>query len=545
VTCTLVPVLVACLAQSTVRVSVDTSAGDPNNSSRYPSISGDGRYVAFESYASDLVPGDTNNRLDCFVYDRVLGTTTRVSVNSSGVQGNDDSHGPVISSDGTFVVFSSYATNLVNGDTNKAGDVFLHDMVTGQTTRPGKDSSGGQLALGAWGAGVSSGGRYVAFATPSPALPSDTNARWDVYLRDRTFNTLERLSVSSTGGDPDGDCSQPVLSKDGTLCTFESSATNLVAGDTNGWNDVYARDWTNGVTLRVSLAADGTEPNDNSYLAAVSGDDRFVAFTSLATNLVAGDGNFAEDVFLKELATGALELVSVDSTGQWIHYGARDPSVSSDGRFVAFDSLAYDAVDGDTNGDVDVFVRDRHLGMTTRVSVADDGSEGNQYSNWPAISDDGSVVAFESVASNLVPNDTDSAMDVFVRERNLTPATWTNYGAGLAGTKGVPNLVASANPTLNTSITLDLDDSARWYTVGILAIGVQRASVPGFGGTLLVDPIECVPVALAPGTLHWPADVPPDELLAGSIVDVQGLEVDAGAPQGVSLSPGLELVLGF
>src|SRR5947209_1614213 len=258
-------------------------------------------------------------------------TTVRVSVASDGTEGNDVSLGSALSADGRFVAFDSAATDLVAGDTNGVSDVFVHDRQTGTTERVSVASDGAQ--------GNGSSG-LVTFAFP------------------------------------------PALSADGRFVAFVSFATNLVASDTNGATDVFVHDRQTGTTERVSVASDGTEGNAASAGATLSADGRFVAFHSAATNLVAGDTNGTNDVFVHDRQTGTTERVSVNGF-------SAGPALSADGRFVAFHSTATNLVAGDTNGATDVFVHDRQTGTTERVSVASDGTQGNDASSYPALSADG------------------------------------------------------------------------------------------------------------------------------------------------------------
>jgi len=251
---------------TTTRVSVASDGTQANdNSWDVPAISADGRYVAFYSYASNLVAGDTNNVNDVFVRDRTAGTTTRVSVASGGAQGNNDSRTPAISGDGSTVTFASDATNLVAGDTNSTTDVFVHSMVTGATTRVSVSTAGAQ------------GNNFS----------------------DGTTNSENPSSISS----------------DGHLVVFHSDASNLVAGDTNGHTDVFARDQVAGTTTRVSLASDGSQAvGGESYASAITPDGKYLSFTSLATNLVPGDTNNTYDVFVRALGAGGA-TVTVTNPG--------------------------------------------------------------------------------------------------------------------------------------------------------------------------------------------------------------------------------------
>ena len=249
---------------------------------------------------------------------------------------------------------------------------------------------------------TSSDGRYIAFASGVPLVGDDTNGRTDIYLFDRRTHALTRVSVSSAGDQGDGASQRPQLSGDGRYIVFESFATNLVAGDSNGAMDVFRHDRVTGETVRVSVATGGAQGTGISRDAKISDDGSLVAFTSSAFDLVADDANGVSDVFLRDLAAGTTTRLSVSFTGSDADLASAEPALSGDGRFVAFSSQATNLVVGDTNNVSDVFVRDRLAGTTTRVSVSTTGGEANAASTGPSVSRDGRVVSFLSTATNLV-----------------------------------------------------------------------------------------------------------------------------------------------
>jgi Tol biopolymer transport system component len=416
-------------AQVTERVSIATSGaqgnGDSGNGfSPCISVSADGRYVAFYSLASNLVPGDTNGAHDVFVHDRQSKTIERVSVGSGGAQADGSSLGPSTSADGRFVAFESYATNLVPGDANGVVDVFVRDRQNGTTEFVSVDSNGIQGNDDSALASISADGRYVAFASFATNLvPGDTNDASDVFVHDRQTGTTERVSVDSGGLQGNNGSSYPSISADGRYVAFHSVASNLVAGDTNGSYDVFVHDRQSGLTERISVDSTGIQGNFSSSFPSISADGRCVAFTSVATNLVVGDTNFTDDVFVRDRQSGTTERVSVDSSAGQGNDSSRYPSISADARRIAFFSYASNLVPGDMNAHADVFVHDRQSGTTERASVGSGGAEGNNESQFPSISADGRYVAFVSRASNLVSDDTNNALDVFVRDRNATGFT--------------------------------------------------------------------------------------------------------------------------
>jgi len=545
-------------AQVTERVSVDSSGTQGNMESMRPTPSADGLLVAFDSIATNLVSGDTNKLRDCFVRDRIGATTQRISVSSSGVQANGDSAVAVISADGTTVAFVSPASTLTSNDGVYA-DVFVRDLANGVTEVVSLSSTGaggnGHSGYDINGLGgfvnwyapsLSSDGRFVAFRSLATNLVTgDSNSACDVFVRDRATGVTERVSVDSSGLQATGRSDLASISADGSLVAFQSDASNLVAGDTNNRTDVFVHDRTTGVTERISVDSSGAEGNDTSGAPAISGDGRFVAFESLATNLVAGDTNGQVDVFVHDRSTGTTERVSVATSGAQADQDCLDPSTSSDGNLVAFGSLSALLVGGDQNGQADVFVHDRTTGITERVSVDSAGDEGDLGSLVPLISADGHTVAFYSLATNLVPGDTNNYYDAFVHDRCIAPASWSNYGAGFPGTLGIPPLTSRSNPLLGSNLTLDVGNSWGQTTVGLLFVGLQRANLPSsWGGDLLLVPSLTLLIAPPASGDSFSGVVPPQETNCGVAVDLQVVEVDPGAAHGVSFTPGLELLLG-
>jgi Tol biopolymer transport system component len=404
--------------QATTRVSVASDGTPGNEAACYmttqPAISADGRFVAFEDCAFNLVSDDTNETGDVFVHDRMTGVTERVSVASDGTQGNGGSPGfpdPIsISADGRFVAFGSDATNLVSGDTNGVGDIFVHDRLTGVTERVSVGSDGTQSNDFSMAPSISADGSVVAFFSAASNLVSgDTNGTPDIFVHDRLTGETDRVSVKSDGTQGGVNPGAPSISADGRFVVFESFGFppfNLVDGATSG-EDVFIHDRLTRVTERVNVASDGTPANSategNISQPSVSADGRFVAFESEATNLVSGDTNGWEDVFVRDRLNGVTERVSVGSDGTQGNGGSSEASISADGHFVAFASGAANLITGDTNSTFDVFVHDRLTGATERVSVASDDTQTNVdgFSGAPSVSADGHIVAFQSDAFNL------------------------------------------------------------------------------------------------------------------------------------------------
>ncbi len=397
-----------------------TPAGAPGNGGSYEgAVTSNGRFVAFSSDATDLVPGDTNGARDVFVRDRRAGTMARVS-DSDGNLGGDGSYSPSISANGRLVAFYSSTTNLVPGDTNGATDVFVQDARTGETTRvsTAADGTEGDGSSGLGGASISATGRWVVFySSASNLVPGDTNGAPDIFVRDRKTGTVTRVSVDSDGSEADSFSSGPSISANGRFVVFYSRASNLAPGDTNDAEDVFVHDLRTGTTTRVSVDSDGNQADDQSFSPVVTSNGRLVAFDSGATNLVPGDANGASyDIFVHDLRTGETRLVSVDSAGQQGNSDSSQPALPSNGKFVMFYSDASNLVPGDTNGFTDVFLHDLRTGATRRLSVDAQGGEGDRYSYVYAtsLSANGRFLAMASSASNFAAGDTNGTYDVFL-----------------------------------------------------------------------------------------------------------------------------------
>jgi|GEM_PF-2677559 len=439
------------------RVSVSATGGEANGNSSHAALNRDGRYVAFESDASNLVPNDTNNKRDVFVYDRQTKQITRVSISSADVEGNGDSSGAKLSGDGRYVVFESEASNLVPNDTNNVKDIFIHDLQTGTTTRVSVDSAGNE------GNGLSSyaftnaDGRYVSFYSSATNLvPNDTNGANDIFVHDMVTGQTTRVNVDSAGSQSSAgsDSYCPSISDDGRYVFFLSNAVNLVSGGANGAYQAYVHDRQSGTTVRVSVDSNGVQGNANTDDGKISADGRTVLFESDASNLVPNDTNNASDIFLHDLQTGVTTRVSISSSGAQANGESFDSRVSDNGRFAAFESDATNLVSNDTNLLKDIFIHDRVTGATTRMSVSVDGFEANGGSQNARISGDGRFVAFDSDASNLVAGDRNSATDIFVVPGPGTD-TATLTVTDNNGATGSARVVILVNPAGNATLFSD------------------------------------------------------------------------------------------
>lgn len=410
---------------TTQRVSVPPS-GEADGGSGYADMTPDARYVAFSSYARNLVPGDTNGSADVFLADRRSGAVTRVSVGNGGVQAQYPSTPPTtqgpgssvpsISADGKRIAFESQALNFAPVASG-AMNVFVRDVVAGTTTLLSTPAPGGTLAsCDSVSPAISSDGRYVSFTSRCDSLvPNDTNFTEDVFVRDLQTGAIERVSVSSTEAQANGRSHSPAISDDGNYVVFVSDASNLWPNDTNGKSDVFMRDRAAGTTTVISYTSANRMGGGGTSRPSVSGDGTRIAFAAEASDLLPGDTNAAVDVFVRDMAVGTIQRVSVAAGGSQLALGGSQPSISRDGRTVAFESLSPEVVPSDTNASSDVFVRDTLAATTTRASVGASGEQADGMSFWPTLSGDGTAVSFESAATNLVTGDENALMDVFVR----------------------------------------------------------------------------------------------------------------------------------
>ncbi|MBA3530533.1 MAG: PD40 domain-containing protein [Ardenticatenales bacterium] len=400
------------------RLSVTSTGAEVNGASRNVDASADAQYVVFESAASNLVTGDTNSRLDVFLHDRTAGTTTRVSVASDGTQGNGDSRAPAISADGRFIAFESLASNLVSGDTNQMRDIFVYDRETGQSSRVSVGAAGVQANQHSESADLSGDGRYIVFKSFARNLVSeDTNIQGDIFLHDRQSSTTTRVSVASNGAQSNGLSSSPVISRDGTTVAFESNASNLTPTNTNILTKIFIRDLTANQTRDVTLSMGNAQSsNGPAFHPSISADGRFIAFDSAASNIVPNDMNESYDIFVHDQGTRVTLLVSLTQDGAQTNSASSNPVISDDGQHVAFVSLASNLVTGDSNGKTDIFLQELGRRHTVRVSLADNGTQSDGTSDGPMLAREGAAIAvlFESDARNLVPSDMNGVRDIFI-----------------------------------------------------------------------------------------------------------------------------------
>jgi Tol biopolymer transport system component len=482
-------------AQTTTRESVDSNGFEVAEGGAMPAISADGRHVAFVSHTTELVPGFGNGVRQLYTRDRQTGVVLPVSVDLQGgvASGTVELIQHSMSADGSIIVFSGAADDLVAGDDNNTYDVFVRDVAAGVTELASVSSSGAQgNGFSTW-ASVSADGRYVCFESNATNLVAvDSNGSLpDVFVHDRVTGATEIVSLKTSGAQLITLDGVPEISPDGSTVTFGSHDVDVVPGDQNLTSDVFVRDLVHGVTERVSLADDGGEANGGSFTSSMSNDGRFVVFMSSADNLVSGDSNGQQDTFVRDRVAGTTVRADVGLAGEELGTGSPySPStISSDGRYVAFVTFE-PIVPGDGLTFTDVFVRDLVLSQTLCASCRPNGQVGNRPSRAPVLSGDGRFVAFESEAKNLVIDDTNGSPDVLVRDlQNTVGPPLVDYnGPGKLNSFGCnPSIGASGAASIAGPMSLfvtgiDFIESAP----GVLFWGSAPASIPFHGGNLNV-----------------------------------------------------------
>lgn len=372
-----------------------------------------------------------------------LGTTaamlraevTVVSADAEGLHGNRESEFSSISTNGGLVVFSTASSNLVQDDTNNESDVFVKNVATGEIIRMSEDAEGVLGIEGSYNPSISADGRLVTFpSSASNLVMSDTNNTVDVFVKNVETGEIVRVSEDLVGRQADGDSNRSSISADGRFVAFSSRASNLVPGGTNDQVDLFVKNVETGEINLVSGDLSGVLGNESSYEPSISADGRVVAFYSNASNLVPDDTNDQSDVFMKNVETGEIVRVSEDAEGAQANGGSSHPSISADGRFIAFDSTADNLLQDDTfdNRNVfvqDVFVKNVETGNVIRVSENAVGVKGFGSSFEASISADGRFVAFTSGANNLVQND-NCFSDVFVKNIETGEIVRVSEGPG-------------------------------------------------------------------------------------------------------------------
>ena len=485
-------------AGQTTRVSVSSSGVTADGSASSAVVSADGRYAVFASAATNLRDGVVTTGTHVYRHDRTTGRTVLVSVTPAGAPGNDVSRDPSVSADGRFVVFGSFATDLVDGDTNVRQDVFVRDMVTG-TTRLVSGATEGVVGLA--GASSLSGlsgareitddGRYIVFNSFATNLVAGvTNGTHHVYVKDMTTGAVVRASVNDAGEPGNRPSVQPAISGDGRVVAFQSTSTNFTSSPLFNSAQIFVRQLPDGpTTLETPAAAAAAR---RSAVPTLSYDGRYLAFESDAPLDTADLDNGTSDIFLRDREARTTVLASLSPNAVSGAFSAR-PSISGDGRWVVFDSLDELLVDGDLGGHNDVFLYDRDARTVVLVSRNDAGEQANGPSGLVAggasVSSNGQVVLFGSLATNLVAAPAPSGSNqLYVRKMvddtppppppaQVTFQWLAPVGDTFSVNRNLPvkftvhNLEGAA--VLDTSVQVDVVDATGAVVAGTYAFGDQ------------------------------------------------------------------------
>jgi len=392
--------------------------------SRGASISADGRFAVFSTFSDNLIPGDTNLIEDVYMRDLRTGKVMRVSVPPAGGQISMAATNPQISGDGRLVAFECADPTLVPGDANGVVDVFICDTTDGSMIRESVTSGGGEVSGISCEPGLSADGLWLAFASDAASLwtvgPHHVTGGRHIYLRDRANNRTWRASLGQPGMQHDVQAGHPVVSMHGRFVAFEARDLTTEIGMPAGSSQLYLFDRTTDSVTLVSRDDFGVPANADCTEAAISDNGRFVAYASLADNLVAGDTNGAMDVFIFDRIKQITRRLSVDSLGNQANAMSYRPSLSETGRFVSFTSLATNLSGLTFGGGRAVFVRDNDLGVVQLASINSDAIAANNVSmtsNGNTLSADGRFVVFDSLASNLVPGTFQFGMSTYRLDR--------------------------------------------------------------------------------------------------------------------------------
>jgi hypothetical protein len=539
--------LFAVTAPTLITATVD--GGPANGPSGESSVSASGRYVVFSSFATNLVAGDTNGKEDIFLRDTVNNTTTLISKSLSGDLGNGDSSQPVINQDGTYVAFVSKASNLINGDTGGFADVFRYSIAS-----PGLDLVSATNTAGTAFAGAGSSEptiskdgtlvSFTSFATNYEGVADQNSPSKnfnDVYVRNMAaagtaaqfginpgqVRLVSRAAAVNNSGD--GESFDSSISADGRYITFRSSSANLVAAgiDTNNSRDTFIRDMMTSLTTLVSVNTAGVSGNQPSDSNAVSGNGQFVTFQSKATDLVANDNNENADVFLRDTISGKTTILSVNQFGTASAGGVSVfPALSQDGSYASFSSTAPNIVPGDANTREDVFLRDLARGPIALVSVNAALAPANGRSYDPFISQNGDFVVFTSEATDIAPTANNGRANIYL---SRTPAP--NLTTDTVAPTATFGAVEAADATATTvQFTVNLADETGLDTVNVGNVTVAKAdgsspltavrqSVVGTGKTATVTYLATFPAVLGDASVAgtYKVSVP-----AGAIKDAAG-----------------------
>jgi len=507
----------------------------------------DGRFVLFKSEAGDLVPGDDNGKADVFVADRALGTFELVNIATDGTVGQHAASEGSLSADGRYVAFTTI--DVLDPADNSAADVYLRDRVDATTTLVSHSPSKIGHRRESRHPRVGRDGSHVVFSSWVENLVSDDTNDWeDVFSWERATGTITRVSTDSSGQERNVSSWSPRVSADGMLVAFDSGYdVGHFRGDHVTINvGIYVKDVVTGVLERVDVDSTGSWYGRNGYLAALSPDGRFVLI-STPDSLDPADTNVWLDGYVRDRALATTERVTYGTGYRELsgRYPTEAVAMSDDARRIAF-VTPDDASGDDSNSVLDAYVFDRDTGVALRVSL---GPDDQTYLDGPVsiggITADGRSVLFQTRSAELWPGDGNDVVDVFVRELSSDVAAWTTYGAGFPGRYGEPTLALDDVPRRGTTVDLGISDSSGLYTVGVVFAGFASASLPtSLGGTLLLVPSFTQPVGLSPWGITLPLSIPTGGDLPGLHVYLQALELDSWAVKGVSFTAGIDLTIG-
>lgn len=411
---------------SVVLASTSDAGVKGNNNSEAPAASADGKRVAFSSTATNLDPGDADGLFDVYVKDLSTGDIVLASTSDTGVKGNSGSSGGnhSLSADGTRVVFASGATNLDPSDTDTLVDIYVKDLTTGDTMLASTSDTGVKGNSGSYDPVISSDGMKMAFWSYAANLdPLDSDIYSDVYVKNLVTGDITLASTSDAGVKGNFHSGQyaPGISGDGSKVAFFSQAYNLDPADSdinNNYFDIYVKDLSTGDIMLASTSDAGVIANASNYEPTMSDSGGRVGFFSSATNLDPADTDSTFDVYVKDLSTGNIMLASTSDSGVKGNStsGIYGPGISANGNRIAFASISTNLDPGDTDSISDVYVKTLATGNIFLASTSYSGVKGSQPSADASLSANGSIVAFDSAARNLGPPDTDTALDVYVKE---------------------------------------------------------------------------------------------------------------------------------
>lgn len=418
-------------------ISTSDAGVKGNDSSNGPDVSSSGAQVAFMSQSTNLDPSDTDSLYDVYVKDSTTGDLVLVSASDTGTKGNDESRGPAISGSGDTVAFSSESMNLDPADTNTREDIFVKTVSTG-AVRLASTTLAGIIANGfSLNPDLSGSGNRVAFYSSATNLhPLDTDTSFDVFVKDLSTGAVFLASAMDNGFASNGSSLISTIAASGNRVAFQSDATNLDPGDTDTTLDIYVKDLTNGDVMLASASDAGTKGNDISLAPSLSASGARVAFQSAADNLDPADPDTLPDIYVKNLNTGDIQLVSTSDSGVKGNGSSQGAALSNDGRRVAFSSTSTNLDPADTDGTSDLYVKDLVTGDIALASTTAEGLKGNQSSHSAALTGQGRRVAFQSSATNLDPADTSVLGDVYVAQPVLCTIVGTAADDTLVRTSG-------------------------------------------------------------------------------------------------------------